>query len=138
VNEFAVMPCGETPPLVLVCIEREANMHRALATSRTFAVSVLSSEQEKVARHFADRRRPLGIEQFDVVDWLPGPSTDAPLIAGALAYYECDLWRTYDGGDHTIFMGRVLAHSRQADQDALLFHDGRFCRLQGKPLGVVR
>jgi flavin reductase (DIM6/NTAB) family NADH-FMN oxidoreductase RutF len=117
------------PPLVLVCVDRDAVMHRALEDTGQFAVSVLAAHQETVARHFADPLRTLGAVQFDAVDWLPGKHTEAPMIEGALACFECDLWRSYDGGDHTIFIGRVLSLERQPDQNALLFSQGRFRRL---------
>lgn len=114
------------PPLLLICIDRDAIMHRSLATARSFGVSVLAAHQEAIARYFADRWRPLGQAQFDRVEWLPGPLTSAPLIDGALAHFECDLWRTYDGGDHTIFIGKLLTLDRQIGQDALLFFSGQF------------
>lgn len=116
------------PPLVLVCIDRSAVMHESLRRSRTFAVSVLAAEQEPVARYFADRSRPLGAEQFDRVDWLPGPRTGAPLISGALAHFECVLWQAYDGGDHTIFVGRLVSADCASVDDPVLFVGGRFRR----------
>ncbi len=114
------------PPLVLVCVDREAVMHGHLIEAGCFGVSVLAGHQEKVARHFADRRRPEGAAQFDPVAWLPGPLTGAPLITGAIAHFECELWRSYDGGDHTIFLGSLLFLDRQADEEGLLFFHGRF------------
>lgn len=114
------------PPLVLICVSRQAIMHDLLPGAGGFAVSVLASDQEPVARHFADKKRPLGKEQFEAVQWLPGRFTGAPLIIGALAHFECELWRTYDGGDHTIFLGNLLSLDRQADEDALLFLHGRY------------
>ncbi|MEV6304189.1 flavin reductase family protein [Actinoplanes sp. NPDC051861] len=116
------------PPLALVCVGRDAMMHGALTGAGTFAVSVLSAEQEPVARYFADRRRPLGKEQFEFAGWRTGELSGAPLLAGAVAHFECELWRSYDGGDHTIFLGRLLSLERTADE-ALLFADGRFRRL---------
>src|SRR5262245_22681639 len=74
------------PPLVLVCVERDAVMHARLEQAGTFGISVLAYQQQAVARHFADRRRPLGQAQFDPVDWHPGPVTATPLIAGAVAH----------------------------------------------------
>lgn len=117
------------PPLVLICVERSAVMHAALAEAQAFGVSVLTAEQESVARYFADRRRPLGGAQFDVVDWIAGPMTGVPLIAGAAAHLECQHWRRYDGGDHTIFLGSLVSLHRHADDSALLFCHGRFGRL---------
>lgn len=125
-NSFASVSLD--PPLVLVCIDREAVMHRALGTAGAFGVSILAARQEGVARHFADRHRPLGMTQFDDVRWAPGPHTGAPMIDGAIAHVECEVWRTHDGGDHTIFIGRVLSLDGRADPDALLFVQGRFRR----------
>ncbi|MFE9207050.1 flavin reductase family protein [Micromonospora sp. NPDC007230] len=114
------------PPLVLVCVERRAVMHEALQAAGTFGVSVLAADQEKIARHFADKWRPLGRAQFDAVDWVPGRATGAPLIEGALARFECTLSRAYDGGDHTIFIGRLLSVERQREEEPVLFFRGRF------------
>jgi flavin reductase (DIM6/NTAB) family NADH-FMN oxidoreductase RutF len=121
------------PPLVLVCVERSAVMHRSLSATGRFGVSVLASDQETVARHFANKRRPLGRAQFDAVDWESGPLTGAPLMSGALAHFECELWRRYEGGDHSIFVGLLLGSDRRPDQDALLFCHGRFCQLTPVP-----
>jgi flavin reductase len=115
------------PPLVLVCVDRDAVMHRTLLSTGVFGVSVLAADQEAVARHFADRWRPLGTAQFDGVDWAPGRRTGAPMIDGAIAHFECELWRAYEGGDHTIFVGRLLSLARRP-AEALLFVQGRFRR----------
>ena len=125
------------PPLVLVCVGRDALMHEALETTDRFAVSVLAADQEPVARYYADRRRPLGPEQFRATAWLPGTCTDAQLLAGAAAHLECELWKTYDGGDHTIFLGRLLNLRRYAEGDALLFHRGKFRRLDLDRTGIA-
>ncbi len=116
------------PPLVLVCVGRSAIMHGCLSAAAAFGVSVLAGDQEPVARWFADPRRPLGAAQFDAVDWTPGPRTGVPLIDGALTTFECAPWRSYDAGDHTIFLGRLVALDRRPDDDGLLFHRGRFDR----------
>jgi flavin reductase len=124
------------PPLVLVCVGKEARMHHSLGLAPAFAVSVLGADQEHVARHFADRSRPLGAGQFDAVGWRPGTATGAPVVNGAPAHFECAAWRTYDGGDHTIHVGRVLAWEESPDQEALLFHHGRFGRPSRQPEAV--
>ncbi|MFD8564614.1 flavin reductase family protein [Streptosporangium canum] len=114
------------PPLVLVCVDRSAVMHRCLTTTGFFGVCVLAAHQEAAARHFADRWRTLGAAQFDDVDWQPGEITGVPLLEGTLARFECELWRTYDGGDHTIFIGKVLSMEQQTDREALLVFNGKF------------
>lgn len=126
------------PPLVLVCIDRSAIMHQSLITTGTFGVSVLAADQEDIARHFADRWRTLGWVQFDAVDWQPGRLTGAPLIAGSPARFECELWRSYDGGDHTIFIGKLLSLEWAAEHDdALLFFRGKFGQISLDRSGVT-
>jgi flavin reductase (DIM6/NTAB) family NADH-FMN oxidoreductase RutF len=118
------------PPLVLVCVLREAAMHDAIVDCGEFAVSVLSSKQEHVARHFANHSRPRGEGEFDVVDWAPGGHTGVPILADTLAWMECRLAAVYDGGDHSIFLGSVLDIGRGPDRDALLFYGGNFHSLE--------
>jgi flavin reductase (DIM6/NTAB) family NADH-FMN oxidoreductase RutF len=117
------------PPLLLICVERDAVMHSTLSETGQFGVSVLASDQEEVARYFADHRRPIGAEEFAPVEWQPGEFTGTPMIAGALAHFECEVWRSYDGGDHTIFLGILLSLDRRTGDDALLFAHGQFCQI---------
>ncbi|QFZ20715.1 flavin reductase family protein [Saccharothrix syringae] len=114
------------PPLVLCCVARSAVMHGAISETGRFAVSIMGADQRETARYFADKRRPLGAAQFDAVDWLAGPHSGAPLLHGALAWLECWLVHRYEGGDHTIFVGRVLDCRRGAGAGALLFYGSAF------------
>lgn len=121
------------PPLILVCVLKNATMHEVLLSEKTFAVSVLSGEQEKVARYFADGSRPRGEGEFDSVSWMPGPSTGAPIIGNCLAWIECDVAEAYEGGDHSIFLGAVRGLGNGPADDALLFLGGGFHRLPARP-----
>jgi flavin reductase (DIM6/NTAB) family NADH-FMN oxidoreductase RutF len=121
------------PPMILVCVGRDALMHDVLAQQTAFAVSILAADQTEVARYFADKRRPIGWDQFDAVSWSPGPYSGAPLIDGALAHLECELEHHHDGGDHTIYVGRLLSLSRRLGDDALLFLNGQFLRTDHPP-----
>jgi len=117
------------PALVLLCVERSAVMHRKLQQTGVFGVSVLVERQEPVARHFADQMRQLGSAEFEGVQWLPGRLTGVPLLKESLAAFECRLWRSYDGGDHGIFVGELVSADWRCDEEALLFSGGRFRRL---------
>jgi flavin reductase (DIM6/NTAB) family NADH-FMN oxidoreductase RutF len=118
-----------SPPMALCCVSRAARMHDAILTTRSFAVSILGADQRELARYFADRRRPRGSAQFDSIDCRPGPRTGAPLLAGALAWLECDLAEVHEGGDHSIFLGEVVSASRGAGTRALLFFGGEYHQL---------
>jgi flavin reductase len=123
------------PPLVLVCVDLAARMHQAIAGTGGFAVSVLASHQERIARHFASGKRPEGLAQFDSVGWWPGSHTGAPLIKDALAWFECAVSGSYDGGDHSIFVGRLMSAARHDHAAPLVFFDRAFHRLEGRQSG---
>ena len=108
------------PLLMLFCCERDASLHAPLLASGTWAVSVLSAEQQDVAAWFATRGRP-GVDQFDGQRAHPGAATGAPVFEGALAWFECRTWATYDGGDHTIVVGELLDLGCGPDTPGLLY-----------------
>lgn len=124
VNSFTAVSLD--PPLVLVSILKAAHRHDVLV-GRPFVVNVLGAEQELLARHFAGR--PL----LDAVPW--DERSDAPVLAGALALVECAPWATYDGGDHTLAVGRVERFSYR-EGDALGYFCGRFVRIDAPVLGI--
>jgi flavin reductase len=130
-NSFASVSLA--PPLLLVCVDKGAAMHDIMLATGGFGVSVLAHHQEPVARHFANRHRPLGVAQFHAVDWRPGDRTGAPLIEDAIARFECKLQGSYEAGDHTIFVGELLSVDTSADAAPLLFHKGRFLRPATEP-----
>lgn len=116
------------PPLVLVCIARDTVMLGRIRNAGRFAVCVLAAGQEDLARHFADRRRPMGAAQLEGVRLRDDGCTGAPLIHGALAWLECRLWRRYDGGDHDIVVGRLLSAWAEGNSDPLTFFGGWYGR----------
>ncbi len=107
------------PPLVLISINKRARSHDTLA-GRPFAVNVLSSDQERLARHFA------GDHQDIELPWEEGQV--APRLGGAIALMECRPWGSYEGGDHTLYLGEVVALSYRHG-DALGYFRSRFVRL---------
>jgi flavin reductase (DIM6/NTAB) family NADH-FMN oxidoreductase RutF len=104
------------PSLVMVAIARRARSHEMLR-SRPFSVNVLKVEQEPLARHFA------GEDQDVEIRWVKGAV--APRLAEPLAWLECEPWAEYEGGDHTLFVGRVVDFLF-GDADALGFYQSRF------------
>ena len=117
------------PPMILVCVLRDASMHEMILEHQAFAVSVLSHRQERVARHFASRDRPRGRAEFENVHSVAGPRTGTPVLPDALAWFECSLAAVYDGGDHSIFLGEILDVGHGPEEDALLFYSGAYRRL---------
>ena len=117
------------PLLALVCVERDAVMRKAIDEVGAFAVSVLAGDQEDLARYFSDPGRPMGMAQFLPVAWRPARLTGAPLLDGALAWLECAVAETFEGGDHLVYLARVVAAERNGGDSALLYFGGAYRRL---------
>lgn len=118
------------PPLVLVCVDRLARGHDRLAEAGSFGISILSERQEFLADRFAGRA-PLINARFDGAPYLTA-QTGAPLLSQAVAWLDCRRWATYDGGDHSIFVGQALAAALADEQTGpLLFHASRYAHLRG-------
>lgn len=94
------------PPLVGISVGRDLALHELLRTAGVFAASILRGDQAHVAAHFARGAPPL-VAWNDIA--VKEGVTGAPLLADALAWIECRLWTLYDAGDHSIFVGEVVA-----------------------------
>lgn len=111
------------PPLVSVCVDREAEMHDAILSAPQFVVNVLASPQEALARRFSDQHE----DRFDGIGYRLSPD-GLILLDGALAHVECDRYAQYPGGDHTIVVGRVTGGTT-GDGRPLLYYRGGYAAL---------
>jgi len=106
-----------TPPLVLICIEKNTGSHHAFEQSRVFVVNILRENQQRISDHFAS---PLE-DKFSEISYRSGIE-DLPVLEDALANLECRLRYSHEGGDHTIFVGEVEKATVNGIQPLLYFH----------------
>ncbi|MGA7616563.1 MAG: flavin reductase family protein [Thermoanaerobaculia bacterium] len=112
------------PPLVLICIDKDASLHPVITSAANFAVNVLSADQDLHSRRFASR----GDEKFEGIATHPG-TLGAPLLDGALARIECRVHDRFDGGDHSIVVGEVV-HAEIEEGDPLIYFRGGYAELK--------
>jgi 4-nitrophenol 2-monooxygenase / 4-nitrocatechol 4-monooxygenase, reductase component len=110
------------PPTLLVCMNRASRTGHAIAASGHFAVNVLGEDQEVVARHFA---RPGS--DFSAYATTRG-RRGSPLLADALASFECRVTDAVEAGTHTVLIGAVEAAKGRHGMPLAYFR-GRFGRL---------
>jgi len=116
-----LMQVSFQPRLVAVSLERNATTLANLRETGVFTVNLLAAADRALAAKFAQPRRASKIkgrskaasavvyDKLRGVPWEPGGLTGCPVLAGALAYLECEVDRLVDVGDHTLAVGRVLA-----------------------------
>lgn len=112
-----------SPPLISVCVDREADMHSVILQASEFVVNVLASDQEALARRFSDKHE----DRFDGVGYQLSPE-GLVLLDGVLAHAICERQETYPAGDHTIVLGRVTGGTAY-ERHPLLFYRGGYAAL---------
>jgi flavin reductase (DIM6/NTAB) family NADH-FMN oxidoreductase RutF len=111
-------------PQVLGACLKSGSVLAALAVAEgRFAVNVLSGQQGRLARWFAESSRPDGPGQFAGIEWRPSPYAHAPLFVGALAHYDCRVVGSFTVGDHEVLLGAVV-NAVAADGDPLISYSG--------------
>ena len=116
----AFMSVSLEPPLVLISVDRRTKMCALLHEGMHYGVSVLCESQAALSDRFAGRASEAE-PRFAVIK-------ETPLVDGALAHFVARVEKSYWGGDHSLFLGRV-EYARQNPGTPLLFHGGRYERL---------
>ncbi len=107
------------PPLVLACVDEQADMQAILQTAEHFGVSVLGEEQEAISRRFAEVEH----DRFDGVGYGRGASGVA-LLDGAIVHLECRITARHRAGDHVIVVGEVLEATARGARPLIYFRGG--------------
>jgi flavin reductase (DIM6/NTAB) family NADH-FMN oxidoreductase RutF len=115
------------PALVLVCIDKKAHSHHLIEHGKNFAVNILNTSQEALARRFATNNLSAP-ERFAGIDFRT-ETTGAPVLQESLGWLDCRLVAAYPGGDHTIFVGEVLALGRHHGHKPLLYFHSIYQKL---------
>lgn len=113
------------PPLVVFMVGRTSTTWPRIARAGVFCVNVLAENQGALCRGFAVS----GADKFAGVGHGPAPVTGSPLLDGVAAWIDCTVQAVHTGGDHLVVVGRVEALDARDDAMPLLFHRGRFGRL---------
>ena len=107
------------PPLISVCVDREAELHEVILKAPEFVVNVLASPQEVLARRFSDKYD----DRFDGIGYQLSPE-GLILLDGVLAHVICERDATYSAGDHTIVLGRVVGGATGEGRPLLYYRGG--------------
>lgn len=109
------------PPMILICVNRQARSHPLISAAGHFCVNILDLDQREVAERFATRSER---DPFAEIAWRR-ERTGSPVIEASLGYLDCKLAEEHSAGTHTIFIGEVLA-SGSRDGAPLGYFNGAY------------
>ncbi|MFB6347595.1 MAG: flavin reductase family protein [bacterium] len=112
------------PPLVSICIEKDARTHDPLLEGAGFTVNFLTEDQKPISKRFA--RPGLSMEKrFDETE-CTSHEIGGPVIQGGLGWIACEEYDHFPGGDHTVFLGKVMEGENYSDEPPLLYFKGDY------------
>jgi 3-hydroxy-9,10-secoandrosta-1,3,5(10)-triene-9,17-dione monooxygenase reductase component len=114
------------PPRALVCFDVSSRTLHAVRESERFAVNVLATGQEEIARVFATKASQE--EKFGAVDCRD--ELGAPTIVGCVAWFVCALDSELKQGDHVVAFGRVLAGDFDEGAEPLVYYRSSYLPLE--------
>jgi 3-hydroxy-9,10-secoandrosta-1,3,5(10)-triene-9,17-dione monooxygenase reductase component len=112
------------PPLILWSLARTARCLPDFEAADHFCVHILREDQAELSRQFSRS----SIDRFEGVETETGTG-GVPILTSSAARLECETYGQHDGGDHVIFLGRVLRIMADHSARPLLYHGGRYAVL---------
>lgn len=113
------------PPLILWSLNRDSRTLSSFEGSGYFAVHILRQDQIDLSIRFATPTS----DKFAGLETKEGKG-GVPLLNGCAARLECRTYNRHPAGDHVIFIGEVIVFEASNEVDPLLYHGGRYARLQ--------
>jgi flavin reductase (DIM6/NTAB) family NADH-FMN oxidoreductase RutF len=124
------IPVSQRPALVVVHIAPQRYTHDLIMEAKEFGLSILADDQTEVSQH-AGTLSGRKVDKFEsgVLKQKAPRVTTTPVLEGCAATMECKLEKAISMGDHTIFVGRVVALEKDMDKKPLVLHRGTYYRL---------
>jgi flavin reductase (DIM6/NTAB) family NADH-FMN oxidoreductase RutF/ADP-ribose pyrophosphatase YjhB (NUDIX family) len=111
------------PPLILISLAKSAECHPTFISAPWFAINMLSAGDDATATTFAKR----GADKFASTNF-EMDANGSPLIPSAVATLTCQRFEVYDGGDHSILVGRVEAVRIGSIRSPMVYLNRKFGR----------
>lgn len=124
----AISEVSMDPPSMLVCINRDNAIFRAIDAGCDLVLNVLTQDHEAVSRACGGGRK--GAEKFDIGQWDVSTGNHPPALRDALAIIHLKQVSTVDHGSHRIVIGNVQSVLHPSFTTPLAFLGGRYLQLE--------
>jgi flavin reductase ActVB len=118
------------PPLILVCLARDARCHPVFTSAAAFRVNVLGPEHEELAARFGTK----GADKFAGGDFRRA-GDGLPVLDDALASLRCRTVQLTEAGDHTILIALVEDAEWRRDGKPAVHVDRRYWDIVPREIG---
>lgn len=119
---IAACSVSDNPPIVLVCLNRENPRNDAFLANGNFVLNTLAATQQPLAAAFSGQTGLAPEDRFAVGAWTT-LSTGSPVLAGALATFDCEIVDTKELATHRVLFGKVTGLAVGDNLSPLIYHD---------------
>ncbi len=106
------MPASIKPPMVAISVALQRHSHKLITETKEFVVNIPTMQLARETL-FCGRNSGRDCDKFKETKLTPTPATKVapPLIRECVAHLECKVINSITTGDHTVFIGYVVAAS---------------------------
>lgn len=123
----AVCSVTDSPPTLLVCLNRSASVFETFKENKVLCVNTLAVHQQQLSNLFGGKT-PMS-ERFSLGEWTT-LKTLAPVLQGALASFDCEVVQSMSVGSHDVLICEVKAIQHNEGLNALMYFNRAYCEPQ--------
>ncbi|MDV2441853.1 flavin reductase [Acinetobacter gerneri] len=114
----AVCSVTDTPPTLLVCMNKSSRSHAHFVENKILTVNVLGTQHQQLSNVFASKMS--SEERFKYGKWTE-LETGAPVLEDALVSFDCQIEQIQEVGTHTIFICPIVAIQHNHQEQSLVY-----------------
>jgi flavin reductase len=127
----AVCSISDTPPSLLVCMNRRSLQNGPLKQNGVLCVNTLSAGQQHLSGVFS------GVGKLEVEDRFRHGAwstleTGSPVLMDAVVSFDCRIVQTIEVNTHTILIAEVLAVKNGSEATSLIYLNRRYHELHAE------
>lgn len=114
----AVCSVSDTPPTLLVCMNKASSSHPHFIENKILSVNVLGAEHQHISKVFSSKMSPE--ERFEHGNWT-ALETGAPVLEDSLVSFDCQIEQIQEVGTHAIFICGIQAIQQNGQDQGLVY-----------------
>lgn len=122
----AVCSVTDTPPTLLVCLNRSASVYEIFNANRQLCINTLASGHETLSNLFGGKTAMA--DRFLAADWST-LVTGSPILTGAVASFDCKVTQVMSVGTHDILLCEAQALVCNDNMHGLIYFDRGYHQL---------
>lgn len=123
----AVCSVTDSPPTLLVCLNRAASVFETFKINKVLCVNTLAVHQKELSNIFGGKT-PMS-ERFLRGTWST-LVTQAPVLENALVSFDCEVVQSMSVGSHDVLICQVKSMKQNTGMNALMYFNRAYCEPQ--------